>query len=380
MKGFKKDLFANMRLNRQLRQARKHPSPTAWATLGERHLAAGEADQALAIVEEGLQDFPTNDRLLALRQAIQKENLRERVRGLRQSIRRRPDPYLYARLADVFRELGELNKAERIAEECKGRFPSDENPYLVIGEIRAGRFRSGLMARDGKIAIDHLEQAIQINPENYKARLQLAEIYAALGANSRALPHLLHLAEETPEDPHLRDLISEVGARPVEEGDVASLLRVAERKRGTPYDFQDADRRAAADEAPAPAVELPVLRRGSMALFAIREVVALYVASDEHGVVEARENPQASGQSFSNAAAKILKAAKASSRKMDMGGFAKGFLEGSFGRIVLRRTHGVELALLLEGNASFAAVARHVDAFFDGVFGQKRKGSRAGRS
>ena len=373
-----RDLLAHLRLYRLRRQARKHPSPAGWATLSERFLAMGDATAAFAATEEGLKDFPTSDRLHALKRLIQKESLRERVKTLRQSIRRRPDPYLFARLADVFRKLGELSKAESIAEECKKRFPCDENPYLVIGEIRAGRFKGELMARDGRMAIENLERAVNINPDNLKGRMQLAEIYSALGANSRALPHLLHLAEATPDDERIRGLISEVGSRPVEEGDLKALLRTAERKRKPPYAFCNADARGDESRNSKPrALDRDVVRRHAAALYGIRDLKGLYVASDDLEAVEVKEDPSLAAEGFSNAASKILKAAEASSRKMDMGGFSQGYLEGSFGRIILRRTQGLEVALLVEGASTVESSSREVDTFFDKIFGARRAGTRA---
>ena len=382
MKLFSKDLFVHLRLFRLRRQARKHPSPAAWAALSERYLAMGNAEEAYSVAEEGVRDFPTSERLHALRRLIQKESLRERVKSLRQSLRRRPDPYLYARLADVFRQLGELSKAESIAEECKTRFPCDENPYLVIGEIRSGRFKKELMARDGRLAIENLERAVSLNPDNLKGRMQLAELYAALGANSRALPHLLHLAEATPDDERIRGLIAEVGSRPVEEGELNALLRSAERKRRTPYPFHGADSQPGGAEAAAggPPVEPAAIRRSAAALYGIRDLKGLYVACDATGPVEVKEDPSLAVNAFSRSAAKILKAAEASSRKMDMGGFSQGFLEGSFGRIVLRRTQGLEVALLLESSAPVDVATREVDTFFDRIFGSNRIAERARRS
>jgi len=381
VKLFSKDVFAHLRLWRLRRQARKHPSPAAWAALSERYLAMGDAQQAYAVAEEGVQDFPTSERLHALRRLIQKESLRERVKSLRQSLHRRPDPYLYARLANVFRQLGELNKAETIAEECKTRFPCDENPYLVIGEIRAGRYKKELMARDGRLAIENLERAVSLNPDNLKGRMQLAELYAALGANSRALPHLLHLAEATPDDERIRGLISEVGSRPVEEGDLNALLRAAERKGKTPYPVHGGEVRSEVEaQGPTRLMNRDVIRRSAAALFGIRDLKGLYVACDGLGTVEVKEDPTLEANGFSESAAKILKAAEASSRKMDMGGFSQGFIEGSFGRIVLRRTQGLEVALLLESGASVDVASREVDTFFDKIFGSSRVVERAGRA
>jgi len=381
VKLFSKDFFAHLRLWRLRRQARKHPSPAAWAALSERYLAMGEAESAYAVADEGLKDFPTSERLHALRRLIQKESLRERVKSLRQSLHRRPDPYLYARLANVFRKLGELNKAETIAEECKTRFPCDENPYLVIGEIRAGRYKKQLMARDGRLAIENLERAVSLNPDNLKGRMQLAELYAALGANSRALPHLLHLGEATPDDERIRGLISEVGSRPVEEGDLNALLRAAERKRKTPYPFQGGEVQSESEaQGPARLMNRNVIRRSAAALFGIRDLKGLYVACDGLGPVEVKEDPTLEANGFSESAAKILKAAEASSRKMDMGGFSQGFIEGSFGRIVLRRTQGLEVALLLDSGVSVDVASREVDTFFDKIFGSSRAVKRAGRT
>lgn len=379
MKLLFRGFFAHLRLFRLRRQTRKHPSPAAWTALSERYLAMGDSDRAYAVAEEGLKDFPTNERLRSLRRLIQKENLRERVKGLSQSIRRRPDPYLYARLAEVFRQLGELNKAELIAEECKARFPCDENPYLVIGEIRAGRFKKGLMARDGRMAIENLERAVSLNSDNLKGRMLLAELYAALGANSRALPHLLHLAEATPDDERIRSLISEVGSRPVEEGDFNVLLRTAERKRKTLYSFYNGEVRAPSNSPESSRVmNRDKIRQSAAALFGIRDIRALYVASDDIGAVEVKEDQTLNSKGFTESASKILKAAEASSRKMDIGGFSKGFLEGAFGRIVLRRTQKLEVALLLEGSASVEVATREVDTFFDKIFGSNRIAERAG--
>ena len=207
------------------RQAKKSPSPATYGALAERYVALGQIDQALKSAEEGLRVFPNSERLAAVRLFAKKKRLTGQIRKLRDDLLRRPTPVAYTQLAEIYRELGDSEGALEMATECAERFPLNESPYLIQGEIRLERFLRDAIAKDAVIAEKALTKVVRLNGHNVKAHLFLAELYHLVGDLPRCRQHLRGVLTIVP------------GAR-----DVQSFLRnlpSAEHDDPTPREFDD---------------------------------------------------------------------------------------------------------------------------------------------
>src|SRR6185369_3319113 len=102
------------------------------------------------------------------------------VRRFEDILRRDPGAYSFAPLSDMYRELGLLEDALKVA-----RKGCDLHPAFAAGQMALARaaFESALKD-DAKRA---LEAVIRITPENIEAQRLLADIYSADGDESAAL-------------------------------------------------------------------------------------------------------------------------------------------------------------------------------------------------
>src|SRR6185369_12710867 len=102
------------------------------------------------------------------------------VRRFEDILRKDPGAYSFAPLSDIYRELGLLEDALKVA-----RKGCDLHPAFAAGQMALARaaFESALKD-DAKRA---LEAVIRITPENIEAQRLLADIYSADGDESAAL-------------------------------------------------------------------------------------------------------------------------------------------------------------------------------------------------
>lgn len=187
-------LFDRLRKSRELarlrRNARREPSPATFGELAERFIALGQTDDALRVAEQGLHVFPNSERLAQVRLFAKKKRLTGQIRRLREDILRRPSPLAYTQLAEIYRELGNDDDALGMASECAERFPLNENPYLIEGEIRLERFLRDQIARDAELAEQALAKVVRLNAHNVKAHTLLAELHYLVGALDTCRAHL----------------------------------------------------------------------------------------------------------------------------------------------------------------------------------------------
>jgi tetratricopeptide (TPR) repeat protein len=341
-------------LSRLRRQTRRAPSPAAYGELAERLIALGEVEPALRIAEEGLELFPDSERLAHVRLFAKKGRLAGEIRRLRDDLQRRPNPATYVRLAGLYRELGSHDEALAIAAECAERFPLNEAPYLVQGEIRVERFRRDLIAKDGVIAEAALTKVVRLNSHNVAAHVRLAELYWLVGMTGACRRHARHVASVAPPSRALQDFLRDLDGTPVESEETesfAELIETVERNgvfANDPAAFPDPDARVAADRS-RPRGRVDESRsREQMAAFGDHAGVRNAVLLDRDGAVIADftiDGSLSKGQ-FAELVCGIRDVADEASRRMDTGALVRADVEGPGGNVVLARARGLTIALL----------------------------------
>ena len=327
-------LFQRLKIWKELkhleRKLHETPSPSTYVDLGQVYINLGMMDRTLKVADEGLRLFPRSDELRKLRKFAKKSKLNSRIKDLRSRLNRAPHPKLYQELASLYLELGDFGAVHGTAEECIRRFPDDDGAYLVLAKARLTNFYRDLAARDGLEAVRNLQKVISLDPGNVKAHRLLAKVLYMVGAVNPAVHHLEILRDLAPGDRELETLLAEALTRHSKDADLEILFHEVESKgrlANTPVTKETMPTHVASEEAIgsirdalAQLVELAGVRK------------AAYIKASKALVKgEIRDGKD----SFLRVVRVMGKAAQRVSRRMDIGNFSKGCLDGDFGHICI---------------------------------------------
>jgi tetratricopeptide (TPR) repeat protein len=340
-------------LARLRKQVKRTPTPTAYAELAERLIALGESDEAVAVAAAGLELFPAADRLAHVRLFVKKSQLSGEIRKLRDDIQRRPTPFAFAQLAQIYRDLGSQDEALAIAQQCSERFPLNETAYLTQGEIRLERFRRDQVAKDAVIAESALRQVIRLNAHNATAHLRIAEVYHLVGHRSECARHLRQVLALTPSAAGVADFLAGPGLANESSDSETSFEEAANdvQSNGSFAAAPDTFPSSRAGDAPAGRAETVSVDaeslREAMAAFDEHEGLRNAVLIDRDGATVADyarpgglPKPQ-----FVQLVVGIRDAADDASRRMDTGSLIRADVEGAGNSLVLTRVRGMTMAL-----------------------------------
>lgn len=229
-------LFSQSKSNRKLRRAKNEVknnlSPVSAASLINAYISAGEIDNALYVARQAQDLFPRSATMLDTIQRLNNIKYNEEIRSLQSEISQKPNPITYARLADLFYSMGENDKALEVCLIGSEKFPDYEGNYLIVGKLRYQRWKKDGLAADGKLAVEFFEKALDLNPENYKTMLQLAEIYLQIGAVEEGKKKLKGVLHATPDDQRANQLINYAkNLPPLPEMPLEDLFNLAEQRR-----------------------------------------------------------------------------------------------------------------------------------------------------
>ncbi len=335
-------------------KARRDPSPASYGELAERFIALGETDAALRVAEQGLQLFPDSERLAAVRTYAKKGRLTVQLRRLREDAARRPNPLTFAQLAEIYRDLGSLDDALAITAECAERFPLNESPYLVQGEIRLQRFLHDVIAKDAIIAENALRKVVRLNAHNVKAHLLLAEIYWLVGMPSACRRHLRSVLTIMPTARDVQDFLKETDTTAETAGDEGEFEDLAQQtqERGTfanPAElFPDPQTKGASSQGkPRTHVDLDGLREKVLALGAnqgMRNAVVL--GKDGEILADFTDADSLSRNQFAELVSAIESTAGDASRRMDTGALVRVEIEGPAGSVTVARARSLTVGIL----------------------------------
>ncbi len=352
------NLFERLKRSRQLarlrRQVKRAPSPASYGTLAERYIAQGELETALVVAEAGLELFPNSERLAHVRIFAKKKNLSGQIRKLKQDLLRRPSPLAFTQLAQIYRELGNVDDALEIASECAERFPLNENPYLIQGEIRLERFLRDQIAKDAMLADTALRKVVRLNGHNLKAHLLLAETNYLVGSmgecrkHLRAVLQIMPTAQEVQEFLRAFDLANAMPSEEVEFEELAKFIEEAGAFANPPEAFPSLHphtRRAR--EAPRAELDVESLKEQIVQLGEQIGVRNSLVLDREGEILADFSRPDSlSRRQFAELVNDVRDTADDASRRMDTGALVRAEIEGPTGNVTVVRVRNLTIAIL----------------------------------
>jgi len=345
-------LFRRLKIWKELKhlERRVHdtPSPSTYVDLGQVYINLGMTDHTLKVAEEGLKLFPKSDELRKLRKFAKTAELNSRIKDLRAKSNRAPHPDLYRELASLYLELGDFGAVHGIAEECIRRFPQDHGAYLVLAKARLTNFYRDMSARDGLEAVRNLRRVIALDPGHVKAHRLLAEVLFRIDAVTEAVQHLEILRDLAPGDRDVERLLAEALAKGSAQSaqDLEILFHEVEAMgelTNTPVIKDNKPTRVASEEA-----------IGSIrdALAHLVELSGVHKTAYIKGSKALVKGDIRDGKdSFLRVVRVLAKASQRVSRRMDIGNFSKGCLDGDFGHICMCCYGEVCAAVLCDAGA-----------------------------
>lgn len=204
--GFLQKFRQRSELNSARREAKDFATPLVNVNLIDKLIECGRVDEAETIAKESLGRFPDSELVRTAYRRIMRIRNKDELAILRGELKKTSDPALYARLADLYLELGEEELAQDLALSAVEKFPQSDGNYIVLGKIRARRFAVSHQAKDGFLAIQYFERAVELNRDNYRSLLTMAEILVEIGQRTRALQVLDQILRFAPNDPRARRL------------------------------------------------------------------------------------------------------------------------------------------------------------------------------
>jgi tetratricopeptide (TPR) repeat protein len=321
-------------LRRLEQRAKESPSPTTFVDLGQVYINMGVTAEALRVADEGLALFPTSEELRKLRKFAKKSQVNGQIEDLRTRLAKAAHPKLYRELAALYLELGDYAAVEGTCEECVRRFPDDDGVHLILAKGRLATFYRDQSARDGLGAVSSLRRVVELDPGNAKAHRLLGEVLFRIGAASQALHHLELLREMVGDDPEILALHKEVASTAASAGE--DNLEVL---------FHDVETTGVLAHPPLvrerPQQPIRVASEAGIhsirdALTQIAEVAGVRKAAYIRGSKALVKGEIRDGKdTFLRTVRVVSKSAQRAARKMDIGSFSKGIVEGSFGHICL---------------------------------------------
>lgn len=352
------NLFQRLKIWRELKRlegrARQSPSPTTFVDLGQVFINMGLTSDALRVADQGLALFPASEELRKLRKFSKKSQTKGRIEELRARINKAPHAKLYRELASLYLEVGDYAAVTGTCDESIKRYPDDGDAYLLLSKARLATFYRDQSARDGLMAVQCLRKVVEVEPENLKAHRLLAELLYRIGAVGQALTHAKILHELAIDDPELTALHEEISTAAATKGE--ENLEVL---------FHDVESTGVLAHPPVMRERQKVQKlAGDSSIHSIRDALtqvaeiagvrkAAYIRGSKALVKgEIRDGKDA----FLRTVRVIAKSAQRAARKMDIGSFSKGVVEGSFGHICLCCYGEVTAAVLCDPGTDFERV------------------------
>jgi tetratricopeptide (TPR) repeat protein len=360
--GFFENLKKKRDLTKLEKQVEQNPTAANLATLAERYLQMGQPDKAFEIAQQGVEAFPNSEKILRTFRYIKKSQLQAKIRELQSTIQHSPNPVAYGQLAMIYKDLGETHKAVDVCNDLTKKFPLSENSYLIIGEIRYQRFHEDLLAKDGQLAIENLEKALDLNSSNYKALLLSAEIYTEIGLLDRATRNLKQILSFAPTDDRVARLLTEAeelsSQQPaVEEEDTEWLFIQVENRRQfmnviNPPEF---DRMIVPTAGPSVAqytINAEVVKRQVNSFSKMAGLLGAIAMNRETGEILAdRIVLRISREVLEDLLKTIFRVSQNAALRMDVGSFVSGIVAGEQGNLHVRVVEGVVIAVLVDPQA-----------------------------
>jgi len=332
-------------------EAENNPSPDAVAALAQKHIELGQMEEALVVAERGLQTFRNTPRLKDIVLFVKKKRSADAIRRLRDEIRVKPAAQAYSQLADIYRDLGDLDQALDLLAECTERLPGEVAAWRLMGQIRLENYLQEVIAYDGLHAWRALSKVRELSPEDAPCRMLLAQLFFAVGANALSVQELKAELAATPTALDIKGFLDDLGNPPPLPKDlnIESLIERCEETGALTNSLKGFPRLRPGlvqKTGAAPKIN-PVAATGLVRERAGTPGVLNLAVLDREGrvVASVRNEGGLDEEAFREAIAQVAASAGEACRRMDIGSFARGSVAFPTGGAAIVRRRGTTFAM-----------------------------------
>lgn len=341
------NLLKRFRLSRELarmeKRAKEDPSPSTFVDLAQAYINLGWVDHTLRVAQEGLLLFPRSEELHKVCRYARMNRLNKSAVELRSRITKHPNPRAYRELAEVYKEMGDQSSLKAVCAECIRRFPEDAQAHLTLAESKILEYYRTLDEKTGKEAIRNFMKVLDLQAGNATAQRALGKLFYHIGAIRQAREQLQSLAERGEIEEDEKALLEAVQAMPDNEEEPEKLLHMVCQKGSFVNRSINTVKKP---KAVAGENALQGIREGLSRIVQIAGVKkAAYIRGSKalvKGEIKDGRDP------FLKTVRVIAKAAQRAARRMDLGNFSKGVVDGSFGHICVCTFGDVSAAILCQ--------------------------------
>jgi len=349
----------NRNLNAAIRKARTSQAPASIAAAIRKLISGGEYDKARLIARQAVESYPKSASIQDALRDLKKVRYAQEMKDLSEKIKQNPNPTLYARLAEMYYDLGETDQTLEVCRQCVANFPEYEGAYTIMGRLRHERFRKEGLARDGMKAVENYEKTIRLNPNSYKTLLELGGLYLEIGAIRLGVEKLEKIQEFDRTDERTNKLLDWArGQTPLPEEDLEDLFKIQQERRVQIRLETAADRIGMT----AAQVERKVGR-----LEGIPGIISVGLVTPAGSPIVYRIHGEGLEEaSFLEMLSSVFSAAQECSQRMDIGGVERGTITGEYVRVHFVAFETLALVVLTDVQSSKPEeVDLRVDAFID---------------
>jgi predicted regulator of Ras-like GTPase activity (Roadblock/LC7/MglB family)/Flp pilus assembly protein TadD len=180
-------------ISRLTRRIETNPVPDDFVRLILKHQEEKNLTVALRIAKRGIGLFPQHAQLKSIHDQVQRHERNSEKDRLRQKLQSFPNPTLFARLAELYKAEGSLDKAQEICRAGISNYPEYGGTYLVLGQVL-------LEKGDAAGGMQNIEKAIELEPYNYMALKMLGQALIQAGRPADAIERFNAILSFAPGD------------------------------------------------------------------------------------------------------------------------------------------------------------------------------------
>jgi len=355
--------------------AEKNPSPEAFALLAQKHIEMGEMDVALQVADRALQTFKNSQKLKDIVSFIRKKQSQGQVKHLQDEIRVKPSPNVYTQLAGIFQGLGDVDGALDNLTECAEKFPEDAVAFRMIAQIRLEHFLHEVIAYDGVHAVQAIQKAKALAPEDTLVRMLSAQLYYAIGANALAVQELRAELDRNATALDIKSFLDDIGnPGALEEGTtVETLIERCEEAGSLVNSLQGFPRvkpGLAQRTGATPKINPVAAMAKAQEIAGTAGVVNLVILDREgRAVASVRGENPLDGDAFRELSHAVERVAYEACRRMDIGSFVKGNCLVPGGGVAFLRRRGTTFAMLFAEPMKADRAAAFLEDFVSKIVG-----------
>ncbi len=293
----------------------------------------------------------------------------------------------YGRIAKGLRRLGEVSLALNVCEKGLQRYPNNSAIYITKGEIQIACYNQDNKSDHLKEALTNFGKALQLDPQNYLAKLLASQIYLKAGAKEQAKTLLAAILKTSPNDKKANAMMTLIEEREKEkaktENKEAKTKQTAKdkaaddipRKKGeslldhTVADQWELDEKMdiGEDEEPIDEIIFEALSAKLSIFSRLEGLFAIFIIDKNGQPLKIINKKNIDENIIPSFIFNLQKTSAEGIRRSGLGSFHQGVLVSPIGTIFLVATPHAIIAIIVDNDTNMATVEKRIQRYLEEV-------------